>query len=353
MTTLRLPMIRPILALCAGLALSATAQNTPKFEEVYKVLQDNLGGVSTEELNQAAIKGLLEQYPTRVILGGATNPPVTVDEVLTGTRTTLLDGSVEYFRIGRIVGDVAEKLSTAHAQILSTNKGRTRGIILDLRFADGVDYAAAGAVADLFLDSDQPILSWAGGSAQATKKTNAITKPLAILVNSQTTGAAEALAAILRESSLGLIIGSPTGGQSSIYKEFTLSDGTRLRIATDPIKLAGGKPVIVIKPDIAMTIPLEDEKAYLKDPYANLHPAPRLPGATNQMDDLQTNRIRRRMNEAELVRQQKEGNGADEESPITAAKNAPFQPTLTDPALIRGVDLVKALAVVQKTKSRD
>jgi C-terminal processing protease CtpA/Prc len=238
--------------------------------------------------------------------------------------------------------------------MLSTNKTRIRGVVLDLRFADGFDYSAAGSVANLFLDSDQPLLSWAGGSSQATKKTNAITTPLAILVNSQTSGAAEALAATLRESSVGLIIGSPTAGQSSLYKEFSLSDGTKLRVATEQIKLGNDKPLTGIKPDIAMNVSLEDERAYLKDPYALLHKTVGATlGTTNQVDDTSTNRIRRRMNEAELVRLQKEGIEADEDGPVAGAKVEAVRPTLSDPALVRGVDLVKALAVVQQSKSKD
>ena len=71
-----------------------------------------------------------------------------------------------------------------------------------------------------------------------------------------------------------------------------------------------------------------------------------------------TNRPRRRLNEAELVRLQREGILADEETGLPApAKRAgtgrlpvvPEGPVLMDPALIRAIDLLKGLAVIQQS----
>src|SRR5208282_4163866 len=105
-------------------------------------------------------------------------------------------------------------------------------------FADGTDYEAAAKVADCFLNSDRPLLDWQTGSARATKKADAIAAPVAILVNGRTTGAAEALAAVLRDANVGLILGATTAGQASLYKVFPLSNGQELRVAVAPVSLS-------------------------------------------------------------------------------------------------------------------
>ena len=72
--------------------------------------------------------------------------------------------------------------------------------------------SAAARAADRFLASETTLLTVGGESLRATAKTNAIQLPTAILVNRQTTGAAEVLAALLQRHRVGLLIGGPTAG---------------------------------------------------------------------------------------------------------------------------------------------
>jgi hypothetical protein len=65
------------LCLTAGLTRAAAAPPTPKFEEVFKVLSTNLGGVSAADLDRAAVQGLIAQLGPRVALvDGATRDPL-------------------------------------------------------------------------------------------------------------------------------------------------------------------------------------------------------------------------------------------------------------------------------------
>ena len=100
----------------------------------------------------------------------------------------------------------------------------------------GDDYASAAATAELFIKKDQPLLDWGTGMVRSKENSDAISLPVAVLVNRQTAGAAEALAAVLREAGAGLILGSRTAGQAMIAQEFPLKNGERLRIATAPIQ---------------------------------------------------------------------------------------------------------------------
>jgi len=328
---------------------AASANDAPKFEEVYQLLRAHLQGGSQAELDRAAIHGLLEGLRGQVSLvengGNGTTAPSSSEAL---AKTALYNGSFAYFRVGTVTDNLAEKLRAGYQDLSATNKAKIKGIILDLRFAGGNDYAAAAAAADCFLNSDQPLLDWGASSAHATKKENAFSVPVAILINSKTSGAAEALAAALREADIGLTLGSPTAGEANIFEEFPLGNGDKLRIATAPVKLGDGSTLTHgLKPDIAVAASLADERAYLKDPYKNLHPDLTSTNASAAT----TNQPRRRLNEAELVRERKAGEDLDDNSNLTdSGPEKPGAPVMTDAALVRALDLLKGLAVVQEAR---
>ena len=342
--------------LAATIGRAAPAGVLPQFDEIYQLLRSNLDGVSQADLDRAAVKGLLEQLPGQAMLEESNSAAIpTAAGAL--AKVALYDDSFAYLRIGRVEGNLAEKLRAAYDGLARTNKSKIKGVILDLRFAAGNDYGAAAAAADCFLNSGQPLLDWGTGSARATKKTNAIAAPVAILVNSQTAGAAESLAAALREADIGLILGGTTAGQARIFKEFTLGNGQKLRIATAQIKLGDGTVLARgLKPDIAVETTLADERAYLDDPYKILHPpAPAKNASATNLSLSSTNESARRpTNEAELVRERRAGEtldfGSAEMRPqIIAAPEEPAPPVIADAALARALDLLKGLAVLQQS----
>ena len=178
-----------------------------------------------------------------------------------------------------------------------------------------------------------------------------------VLVNRQTTGAAEALAAVLRQSDAALLIGANTGGAARTFKEFTLSSGETIRIGTGAILLGDGKPLSArgIGPDISVTVSAIEEKSWFEDPY-KLMPgqvaASTRPGSSARAiaaANSQTNRPTRRINEAELVRMRREGLSDEETEASTGEADAP-KAILRDPPLARALDLLKGLAVVRQNR---
>ena len=161
------------------------------------------------------------------------------------------------------------------------------GTILDLRFADGTNVAA-----DYF-----------------TRKKS----PLVILVNSQTRGTAATLATQLRASVAAILIGS-----------------------TNP---AGN-----ISPDIIVVVSADDERKFQENPYAasGTNRSVMMSGTNNMLAFVD------HMSEAELVRKRiKDG---DEAGDLPTPRTEPAQPVIRDPALARAVDLLKALAVLHKSR---
>jgi len=322
-------------------ALRAEATNdAPDFQEVYSLLRTHLGGVSEADLNRAAVAGLLAKLAPKATLipAGETPAPVATPKL---SRIAVFEQDLGYLRVATVAEGLAGEISAICRQLGATN--HLSGLVLDLRFAGGTDYSAAVEVADLFAARTQPLLDWGEGVATSHEKTNAVRLRLALLVNHQTTGAAEALAASLREAEAGLLLGSRTAGQAWSGRRFPLAGGAQLRIATTPVKLGDGSkfPDRGLAPDIEVTVAPEQEKTFFTDAFAHSSEPPASP--TNAFP------ARLRMNEAELVREHKAGlePSDDDETPANARPAASDQPLVRDPALARALDLLKGLAVVR------
>jgi hypothetical protein len=364
-----------------GLRAAATNE-TPEFQEVYDLIRAHAAGMSDADLNRAAVQGLLAALGPKASLvtnGLAANAAAGTALV---DKAGIFEDCIAYLRISRVGDGLADAVSRAYQQLSSSNQ--LKGVVLDLRFANGDDYAAATATADLFMAKTQPLLDWGNGTASSHGRTNAIQLPAAILVNRETAGAAEALAAVLRETGTGLVLGGTTAGQAMVTKDFTLKDGRLLRIAIAPVTLGDGTilPAQGIKPDIDVAVSPEDERIYYADAFhdfrqtnpvasANLSLA-KQPGGTNVPGHAGLNEsdlIRKHkegtnldagpvpapgvlFNEAELVREHKEGTYSDDDDTRPSPVRAPElqKPVVNDPALARALDLLKGLAVARRSR---
>jgi hypothetical protein len=211
----------------------------------------------------------------------------------------ILESNVAYLRVGHVAASLPDEVSAATRALIATNP--IAGTVLDLRYADGDDAAAAAAIASLF----------------AVKKL-----PLAILVNSETRGVAVKLAIALRNARAGLVFGTVPAA---------------------------------VRPDVAVVESLADEKKFYENPYA----AP----ATNSLAALAgTNNLLLWVDhttEADLVRA-KIKDGEEDEGPVPvdayprfsspASPNAAESqaPVIHDPVLARAVDLIKGLAIMRE-----
>ncbi len=223
---------------------------------------------------------------------------------------------------GRVPGAESNAAPLAAASVLETN-------IINLRVAAaavGLDAALGAALTELpgtnrFIGTVLD-LRYAGGTADAVvapvvQRISAQKRPLAILVNGQTSGAAAELARALRAARLGLIFGGETAG---------------------------------IAPDITVAVAAADEKIYFADAFAVMTNRP-VVSATNLLSR-ETNRPLPRISEADLVRARRSG-AADPEAELDAlgpAESRPERNVVQDPVLARALDLLKALAVVQNRR---
>src|SRR5712671_5457165 len=170
----------------------------PDFKEVYDLIRAHVAGLSQPQLDRAAVQALVTALAPKVMLVGEDNGMNAASNAAPLGKTSVYDGEIAYLRVGRVAKGLPEAVRKNCESLLATNK--LKGLVLDLRYASGTDYSAAAAVADLFLSKERPLLDWGNGMVRSKEKTDALTVPVAILVNHQTSGAAEAVAALLRET---------------------------------------------------------------------------------------------------------------------------------------------------------
>jgi len=204
-------------------------------------------------------------------------------------KSSVLESNIIYFQANSAGKDLLAALQSIPAG--ATN--RIIGIILDLRFAAGTDIGASRSAADVL----------------AGKKL-----PLAVLVNTQTAGAATALAKDLQESHSALVFGNATAE---------------------------------VKPDVAVSVAATDEKEFLENPYgmAATNRAPVASAKTNEFLPIIDH-----TSEADLVRARiKDGEDDSNLQPERLAE--PPAPFIRDPVLARGIDFIKGVSILRLSRS--
>jgi hypothetical protein len=326
-----------------------TANEPPDFREVYELVRSNLVGVSEADLNREALQALISALGSRVSIEPSGQASSVTNSGALVTRTNLFDGGIAYVRVGQVGDGLSTELSETYQQFQKI--GPIKGLVLDLRYTDGEDYAAAAAAAEIFLKTERPLLDWGKGLVNSSEKTNGIAVPVAVLINKQTSRASEALAAVLRQTGAALLLGSRTAGESMVPREFMLKTGQRLRVASVPVRLGDGTTLKNgVKPDISVEVPPHDERLYFTDSFKEIARTNAMDGELSSTNASSASEHRRtRLNEAELVRERREGALPDDAA--IARGLEPEVPTVRDPALARALDVLKGLALVRQSRS--
>ena len=290
--------------------------------------QRHLEAASLDEtaLRRATLRGLLSGLAPGAELSGpdqtaATDAPF---------RSEILDGRTGYVRLGTLgTGNLAQ-LDAA----LQEFRGRKiPAIILDLRATPpSRDFALAAQAAGRFAAEDTLLFSLgdpaAGGRNFTAAGPSGFRGVLAVVVDGDTTGAAEVLAAALRQHARAMIVGAPTAGRAVEFAEVDLGGGHRLRFASAEVRVAGAPPVYPrgLQPDVAVA---QDRGTRDEVLAASLEK-----GAAPHVFEAE----RAQMNEAALV--------AGTNPEISGGESA--APGLLDRPLQRALDLVTAIRLFRK-----
>ena len=159
---------------------------------------------------------------------------------------TMVGDGVGYVELYGFSEATARELSNA---IDSLKGAGMRSLILDLRWNPGGLLDEGVAVADLFLDPGQAIVSTRGRAPGATRQLvdrnqqRYATLPIVVLVNGATASAAEIVAGALQDHDRALIVGTTSYGKGLVQSVFPLSSQVSLKMTTSKWFTPSGRSI--------------------------------------------------------------------------------------------------------------
>jgi carboxyl-terminal processing protease len=180
-------------------------------------------------------------------------------------------------------GDVSE----LREKLTQFDKQGVHKLVLDLRDCARGQVTDAIAAAQLFLSSGK-ITTLEGQTVARREFTAESDKivwraPMEVLISSSTTGAAEVLAAAIKDNKRGDVIGERTFGSASEQKIIPLDDGGALMLTVAFYAAADGKPIA--EEGVAPTIEVHAKSSDPSVDTEELTPAPLGPRQLPPADD--------------------------------------------------------------------
>lgn len=314
----------------------------PQLQEIFKQLQTkslSASKLTDEELNRAAVQGLLQRLGTGAALVPAAASPPTGKLV-----SELLLHSIAYLRPASLT--VAEIASLdAALEGLAASKAET--LILDLRAPTSPgEPMAATEFLSRFLPDATPLFQVRTAGAEATrafvsKGEPRWQKPLLILMDTDTGNVGEIIAAVLQQKLSAWLIGSPTIGHACEYRISPVTPEWNLRIAESETLLGGDRKLfgVGLTPDIRADF--ESSKKLLQFTESEKS------GMKRYAYEVE----RPRMNEAALVAQTNPE--LDYQIARSAHETTEFdRPAAIDPVLQQAVDFLTAQAFLKESPSK-
>ncbi len=262
-----------------GLGIEVTMENG--FIKVVAPIEDtpaSRAGLKTRDLiirlDEKAVKGMTLTEAVRVMRGkpgsdimltvvreGNTKPlKFTITRAVIKIRSVkhrLLEPGYGYLRIIQFQSGTNKNLIIALKKLGAKNKGKLKGLVLDLRNNPGGVLNAAVAVSDAFL-SKGLIVYTEGRVADSKLKFSATPgdlldgAPIVVLVNGGSASASEIVAGALQDHKRAVIIGTKTFGKGSVQTIVPVGNGSALKLTTARYYTPSGRSIQAagIEPDI-------------------------------------------------------------------------------------------------------
>ena len=156
---------------------------------------------------------------------------------LQSISTRLTQGGIGYVRIHRFRDNTGQQVFDALEEL---KRFDALALILDLRFNPGGSAEAAAEVASQFLAPGDVFMRVEGRDGvpeehvlpEDDRRLSLDELPVAVLIDDQTIGEAEAVAAALHEAGRATLVGMPSSGEGSTYELVSLGDGSAIYIPT-------------------------------------------------------------------------------------------------------------------------
>ena len=240
-------------------------------------------GKSTREMSLAEIHNMLAGAPGSNISFSVVRARRAEPQKLTVTRDVvsipnvndkMLEANVGYVKIDALNKGKSQEVA---GKIKDLQKSGAKKLILDLRNVSEGEPSEGIAVANLFLNHG--LITFLAGQKYARESYNAdpqkaiTTLPLVVLVNHNSFGAAEIVAAAILDNARGDVLGDKTFGNGSVQKVIEIPDGSALILSVAKYYAPSGKsiqdnavtPNILVASDEDTLVP-DDEEATPESP---------------------------------------------------------------------------------------
>jgi carboxyl-terminal processing protease len=209
-------------------------------------------------------------------------------------------------------------------------------LVIDLRATSSNDFDIAAETTKRFATKGKPLWTVRKTAAHQDRTFTNERDPVfqgtvMVLIDGETSGPAEAMAAALKAHGQALLIGQPSAGRAVEYSDFPLSSGKILRIAVGEVIGPSGQSLFPggVKPDLAVELsPAQKHQIFALSMQR---------GLTTFVFEPE----RPHFNEAALIA------GTNPELDIRQQRRNPDE-NLHDAVLQRAVDVITSLAVFQK-----
>jgi carboxyl-terminal processing protease len=172
-------------------------------------------------------------------------------------KSRLLESGYGYARITQFQSGTTKALQEAIKKLETTNKGKLKGLVLDLRNNPGGVLNAAIGVSDAFLEKG--LIVYTEGRVADSRLRQSATPgdilngaPMVVLVNSGSASASEIVAGALQDHKRAVIMGTKTFGKGSVQTILPVSNGAALKLTTARYFTPDGRSIQAagIVPDI-------------------------------------------------------------------------------------------------------
>ena len=153
-------------------------------------------------------------------------------------RSRILEPGFGYVRISNFQSKTTHGLRDAIESLEKENKGRLKGLVLDLRNNPGGIMSGAVGVSDVFLQDDTLIVYTEGRVESSDLKYHAHTDdflhgaPLVILINQGSASASEIVAGAMQDHKRATILGTTSHGKGLVQTVLPMKDSTALKLTT-------------------------------------------------------------------------------------------------------------------------
>ncbi len=324
---------------------AAEALTPEELKQAVDLLRDNYirpDNLSEEALARAGMQGLLDRlgagarvYPQKPELPAQDSP----------FHHELLKTGVAYVRLGALN---MENLSALDKALNDQSASPPGALVLDLRATPAnTDFEFAAEVCRRFCPRGRILFSIKRPKVNDEEILTSRDEPrwrglLVVLVDGDTAGAGEVIAAVLHTHLRAYVVGQRTQGEAAQFEDLRLGGGRMLRIAVGEVSLPDATPVFPggLQPDLPVGVPQEQTDAALAAELTG--------GVASVVDDKE----RPRLNEAALVAGTNPELDAMRDYQKQREKGQDPKPQVRDLTLQRALDYVASVSVYEAAQAK-